>query len=112
MNRYLKVAVAAVILSGLFWVDALFVPLVLLGPIVTGVVADRRGFVRPAAAAWFLAGLLALASDWAINKEDQLFHLLLAFWTAGLTLVAASVHCRADALRNRISRVHRQATGS
>jgi hypothetical protein len=110
MNRYLALATAAVVISGLFWIDALFVPLVLLGPIVTGIVAARRGIVRDAAAAWFVAGLLALASDWAINNEDQLFHLVMAFWTAGVTLAVAAVHSRADAFRNRVPRVHRQAT--
>lgn len=111
MKKPLLVAIAAVVLSGLFWIDPLFLPLALLGPIVTGVVAHRRGVAREAAAAWFGAGLLALASDWAINNEDQVFHLVMALWTAGLTLVVAAVHSRADAFRNRVPRVHRQATG-
>lgn len=111
MNRYLTAAIAGVILSGMFWVDPLFVPLALLGPIATGIVADRRGAARPAAFAWLVAGLLALASDWAINNEDQAFHLVMALWTAGLTLSVAALHSRAHALRNRIPRVHRQATG-
>ena len=110
MNRYLAVATAAVVISGLFWIDALFVPLVLLGPIVTGIVAARLGIVREAAAAWFVAGLLALASDWAINNEDRLFHVVLALWATGVTLAVAAVHSRADAFRNRVPRVHRQAT--
>jgi peptidoglycan/LPS O-acetylase OafA/YrhL len=110
MNRYLITAAAAVVISALFWIDPLFVPLVLLGPIVTGFAAGRRGIAREAAAAWFAAGLLALLSDWAINNEDQLFHLVLALWTAGVTLAVAALHSRADALRNRIPRVHRQAT--
>ena len=111
MNRYLVVAIAALVISGLFWIDALFVPLVLLGPIFTGIVAARRGVVREAALAWFAAGLLALISDWAINNEDQTFHMVMAFWTAGVTLAAAAVHSRADAFRNRIPGVHRQTTG-
>lgn len=110
MNRYLAVAIAGVVISALFWIDPLFVPLVLLGPIVTGIVAARRGTAREAAAAWFIAGLLALASDWAINNEDQVFHFVMAMWTAGLTLLIAAVHSRADAFRNRVPRVHRQAT--
>jgi peptidoglycan/LPS O-acetylase OafA/YrhL len=111
MKRYLTVIVAGVAISALFWIDPLFVPLVLVGPIVTGVVASRRGIAREAAAAWFTAGLLALASDWAIYHEDQLFHLVVAVWTAGVTLGVAALHSRADALRNRIPRLHRQATG-
>ena len=108
MNRNLTVAGAAVVLAALYWIDPLFLPLALLGPIVTGIVASRRGVVREGATVWFLAGLLALASDWAINNEDQLFHLVMACWTAGLTLGVAALHSRAHALRNRISRVHRQ----
>jgi hypothetical protein len=110
MNRYLAVAITAVVLAGLFWIDPLFVPLVLLGPIVTGIVASRRGVAREGAAAWFAAGLLALASDWIINNEDQLFHLVMALWTAGLTLGVAALHSRTNAFRNRVPRVHRQAT--
>jgi hypothetical protein len=91
MNRYVAIAIVAVVISALFWVDALFVPLVLLGPIATGVVASRRGVVREAAAAWFLAGILALVSDWAINNEDQLFHVVVAFWTAGVTVALAAL---------------------
>ena len=110
MKRYLTVTAAGVAISALFWIDPLFVPLVLLGPIVTGVVASRRGVAREAAAAWFIAGLLALASDWAINNEDQLFHLMIGLWGAGVTLAVAALHSRADALRHRIPRIHRQAT--
>jgi hypothetical protein len=111
MNRYLAVSIGAAILADLFWIDPLFVPLVLLGPIVTGIVAGRRGVAREAAAAWFAAGLLALVSDWVINNEDQLFHLVLALFTAGMTLAVAALHSRANAFRHRVSGVHRQATG-
>ena len=114
-----RIAVFAVVVSALFWIDPLFVPLVLLGPVATGIVAARHDAVRPAALAWFVAGLLALVSDWVINNEDQLFHLVMAFWTAGLTLAVGAASgrlyartLRRRALRNGISGVHRQATGS
>lgn len=117
MNRHhALIVVSAVVLGGLFWVDPLFIPLALLGPIVTGAIAGPRGASRSAATAWLGAGLVALVSDWIINNEDQLFHLGLALWTAGVTLAvgaaAAYVHgrtLRRRALRNGISRVHRQA---
>lgn len=112
------VALTAV-LAALFWIDVLFVPLVLLGPIVTGVVAGPRGAARPAAAAWFAAGLLTLVIDWVVNNEDQIFHLAMAAWTAGVTLgvgaAVASIRARTlrrRALRNGIPRVHRQTAGS
>ncbi|HEX6713132.1 MAG TPA: hypothetical protein VF066_07095 [Thermoleophilaceae bacterium] len=97
MNRHLLVTIGALALTGLFWIDPLFLPLVLLGPVVTGIVASRHGVAREAAAAWFAAGLLALASDWAINDEDQLFHLVMACWTAGLALGVAAPLARRTA---------------
>ena len=103
------------VLAGLLWIDPLFLPLVLVGPIVTGVVAARMDVVRPAAVAWFAAGLITLAIDWAVNDEDQVFHLVMAVWTAAVTLGvgAATVRTlRRRALRNGIPRIHRQAAGS
>ena len=110
-----RIAAFTVLLAGLFWIDPLFLPLVLVGPIVTGVVAARHDAVRPAAMAWFAAGLITLVLDWAINDEDQAFHLVMAVWTAGVTLasgMATARTLRRRALRNGISGVHRQAAGS
>ena len=75
----------AVAVSSLAWVDAVFLPLVLLGPLVAGVVVGlRHGARLPLAATWFLAGLAMLASDWVVNDEDRAFHLALALVMAGL----------------------------
>jgi len=75
----------AVAVSSLAWVDAVFLPLVLLGPVLAGVVVGlRHGARLPLAATWFLAGLAMLASDWVVNDEDRAFHLALAFVMAGL----------------------------
>jgi len=74
-----------VAVSSLAWVDAVFLPLVLLGPVLAGVVVGlRHGARLPLAATWFLAGLAMLASDWVVNDEDRAFHLALAFVMAGL----------------------------
>lgn len=83
--------VFAAVLAGLFWIDPLFIPLALLGPIVTGLVAGPRGKTRLAAASWIAAGLLALVSDWIVNNEDQLFHLGLALFTAGVVLAVGGL---------------------
>jgi uncharacterized membrane-anchored protein len=66
------------IVSALFWIDPIFIPLALLGPIVIGAVAGRRRlpWLWPAAAV-VVAGLGAVISDWLINHEDVGFHLAL-----------------------------------
>ena len=75
----------ALVVSSLAWVDAVFLPLVLLGPPLAGVVVGlRHGARLPLAATWLLAGLVMLASDWVANDEDRAFHLALAFVMAGL----------------------------
>jgi hypothetical protein len=55
MNRaLLRWILAGVVISALFWIDPLFIPLALLGPLVTGSVArsqprrlNRRHWVSP-----------------------------------------------------------------
>lgn len=85
MDRRLTITLAfTVVLAGLFWVDPLYIPLLLLGPVVTGAVAGGRGWVREAAAAWAGACLIALVTDWVLNNEDQLFHLATAVYTSAL----------------------------
>jgi hypothetical protein len=66
------------VISALFWIDPLFIPLALLGPIVVGAVAGARGFpwLWPATA-MVVAGLGAVISDWLVNREDVAFHLVL-----------------------------------
>ena len=61
------------------WIDPLFVPLVLLGPVVTGAVAAARGTsFWWAAVLWCSAGVAMAWSDWVVNREDVAFHLVLA----------------------------------
>lgn len=91
------VVAAALALSALFWIDALFIPLVVLGPILTGILAGPTR-LKAATAVWALAGFFALLSDWAINDEDQIFHLAVAAITAGLTYAVGSA---ANAIRAR-----------
>jgi hypothetical protein len=83
VNRRTKgVLVAAVIgqvVAQLSWIDPMFIPLVLLGPVVTGAVASARGipFVW-VAVLWCSVGLGMAWSDWLVNREDAAFHLALA----------------------------------
>jgi hypothetical protein len=72
-------AVLGQLVGSLGWIDPLFVPLVLLGPVVTGAVA--AGGLAPyrwVAVLWCSAGLNMAWTDWAVNREDVAFHLALA----------------------------------
>lgn len=80
MSRLLGSLAGAVLIGQLVgfagWIDPLFLPLVLIGPIVTGAVAAARGTSYAwIAALWCSAGLAMLWTDWVVNNEDQLFHL-------------------------------------
>lgn len=61
------------------WIDPLFIPLVLAGPLITGaVLAHRRVAYTWVATLWASTGLAMAASDWLVNHEDVGFHLALA----------------------------------
>jgi hypothetical protein len=82
MNRLSSLVAAAVIgqlVAQLGWIDPLFVPLVLVGPLVSGAVAASRD-VRLAwiAVLWVSAGLGMAWSDWVVNREDVAFHVALS----------------------------------
>lgn len=86
MSKSLTVSLAAGLLIGaLAWIDSLFIPLALAGPIVSGVVCAARSVpFRWLATAWATGGLVMLVSDWIVNSEDQVFH-------AGLTVVMVAL---------------------
>jgi len=85
-------AVAVLAISASPAGDQGFPLIVLLGPVLTGAIAARRRVSwRPVAAAWALSGVLMLAVDWALNGEDELFHLLLAALMAALTALGAAI---------------------
>lgn len=76
MERRTTYAVGGGVLIGaLAWLDPIFIPLVLIGPLVTGFVTGWRGIpYRYAAGAWALGGVLMLVSDALVNHEDKAFH--------------------------------------
>lgn len=82
MSRLMSSLVGAAILGQLVaqlgWIDPLFLPLVLAGPLVTGAVAASQR-VRYAwiALLWCSAGIGMAWSDWVVNQEDVVFHLAL-----------------------------------
>ena len=79
MSKPLLVSlVAGLLIGALAWIDPLFVPLVLAGPIVSGVVCATRAVAfRWPATAWALSGVVMVVSDWMVNNEDQVFHAVL-----------------------------------
>ena len=82
-ERWVRITVAGLLLSALGWVDPLYLPLILLGPLVTGVVLGRKGLAREwAVGTWVVAGLGALISDALINQEDVAFHAVVTVVTS------------------------------
>lgn len=65
---------AAVSLLG-FWVDDLYIPMILLGPVMTGALAAARGISFPwVVQLWLSAGITSLVVDWIVYNEDKVFH--------------------------------------
>ncbi|GAB3787583.1 hypothetical protein [Nocardioides ungokensis] len=72
-------AVLGQLVAQLGWIDALFIPLVLAAPPVTGaILASRRVGYPWVAVLWASTGLGMAWSDWIVNHEDVMFHLALA----------------------------------
>jgi hypothetical protein len=83
MSRLTNSLVAAAVLGQLVgllgWIDVLFIPLLLVAPLLSGAIAASRGvsYAR-IAVVWCSAGLCMLWTDWLVNQEDVLFHLATA----------------------------------
>lgn len=87
-----NVALGAALIAALAWVDPVYIPMILLGPLLTGLVVGLRGAAwRPAAAAWGIAGLVTLVVDLAINGEDVAFHAVVTVVTVVLLRAAAAL---------------------
>jgi hypothetical protein len=80
MDKKIVVAlVAGQVLGLLGWIDPLFIPLALIGPLVVGAVAAARGVpLAPVVVLWLSAGLCMLWTDWVVNREDVVFHVVVA----------------------------------
>ena len=95
MNTRHQIILSAVLgqLVGLLgWIDALFIPLALAGPLIVGAVAAaRRMPVVVVAVLWVSAGLNMAVMDWLINREDVAFHLVLSVFMAGLASLGHTV---------------------
>jgi hypothetical protein len=92
MSRLWVAFVVGQLVGQLGWIDVLFIPLVLLGPLVVGAVAAAKGLpVTWPVVLWFSAGLAMLWTDWLVNREDVVFHLGVAVVTALLAAAAWAV---------------------
>jgi hypothetical protein len=84
-SLWFSAVVVGAIVSILFWIDPIFIPLALLGPLAIGGYAGvRRLPWLWAVTAVVVAGLGAVVSDWIVNHEDVVFHLLLTIVMYGL----------------------------
>jgi hypothetical protein len=78
-SSFVAVALVGQLVGLLGWIDPLFIPLVLLGPIVTGAVAAAyHTAYRGVAVVWCSAGINMMWTDWVVNREDVVFHLVLS----------------------------------
>ncbi len=95
MNIRNQVVVAIVLgqaVGLLGYVDPLFFPLVLAGPLVVGGIAAARGFpLLPVVVLWVSAGLNMTVMDWVLLHEDVVFHLALTVVMSLLALAGYGV---------------------
>lgn len=88
MSRLVVALGLGQLLGLLGWIDPLFIPLALAGPVVVGAIAATRGLsLAWVAVLWASAGLCMLWTDWVVNREDVLFHAVVAVLMAGLGAV-------------------------
>ncbi len=67
------------LVAQLGWIDPLFIPLVVAAPPLSGaVLASYRVGYPWVAVLWASTGLGMAWTDWVVNHEDVLFHLVLA----------------------------------
>ena len=99
-RSHIIVAVLVGQLVGLLgYVESIFVPLVLAGPLVVGAFgAARRVPLAAVVALWLSAGLNMTVMDWALYREDVVFHLVLS---GVMALLAAAGYGIASLLTRR-----------
>ena len=98
-RQWVTAVLLGLVVTALFWIDPVFIPLAVLGPLVVGAVAGARGEQWLwIAVVWIVAGVGAVVSDFVINHEDVVFHLVLTVIMVGLASLAWGV---ARAVRSR-----------
>ena len=77
-SKLLYAALLGQLVAQLGWIDPLFIPLVLAGPLLTGAILAYHGVSYTwVAALWASTGFGMTWMDWVINREDVAFHLAL-----------------------------------
>lgn len=70
--------------------DAVLFPMVIVGPLLTGLVMELRRWPWVlGAAAWAVMGVISLVYDWVLHDEDQAFHVALTIWMFLLAALGA-----------------------
>ncbi len=107
-NLFAAAVLGHIVIGGLGWIGPLFIPLALLGPVVTGAVAAALEIsYRWVAVLWFSGGMAWLWTDWVINNEDQVFHAVLAV----VMVVLAGIGFGLVRLAGRVRIGRRQTSG-
>ena len=98
-RQWVTAVLLGLVVTALFWIDPLFIPLALFGPLVVGAIAGARGEQWLwVAVVWIVAGVGAVVSDYVVNQEDVVFHVVLTVIMVGLASLAWWV---ARAVRSR-----------
>jgi hypothetical protein len=106
MNRIVIALALGQIVGLAGWIDPLFIPLMLVAPVVTGAIAATRGVAASwIAALWVSAGVNMLWTDWVVNREDVVFHAVAAVVMALLAVAGWSAIRLTNRLRVRGPRV-------
>lgn len=102
-NQILLAVLVGQLIGLLGYVEQIFVPLVLAGPLVVGALAAaRRVPLVPVVVLWLSAGVNMTVMDWVLYREDVVFHLVLGVVMAAL---AAAGHGLVSLLTRRRSTV-------
>jgi hypothetical protein len=97
-RMWVTAVVLGLVVTALFWIDPIFIPLALAGPLIWGGLAGSQKLPST----WpltvsLVAGLGAVVSDFVINQEDVVFHLALTFTLCALSWSAWSIAKRLSA---------------
>jgi hypothetical protein len=91
-SAYVALAGAGIFLLNFGPFDAALFPIVVFGPLVTGIVMRLRDWPwKLGAAAWGLMGAISLVYDWILYDEDKAFHVVLTIVMVALTALGAAI---------------------
>ena len=91
-RMWLTAVVLGLVVTALFWIDPIFIPLALIGPLIWGSLSgsQKLPWQWPVTVS-LVAGVGAIVSDFAINHEDVAFHVATTFTLCALAWSAWSI---------------------